>query len=37
MVRSDRQRLDQLFGLWRARPEAALAVQERLRREWDRA
>jgi hypothetical protein len=25
-----------VFGLWQARPEAALAMQERLRREWER-
>ena len=25
----------QVFGLWQARPEASLAMQERLRREWD--
>jgi hypothetical protein len=26
----------QVFGLWQSRPEASLAMQERLRREWDR-
>ena len=25
----------QVFGLWRDRPEGALALQETLRREWD--
>jgi len=25
----------QMFGLWQARPEASLAMQERLRQEWD--
>ena len=35
LARHRTQRAEQAFGLWKARPRDALALQERMRSEWD--